>query len=643
MYRGGYMLKEYGYLRVGACVNKTKLSDVFYNVEEIIRNLDAAIKKGIEIIVFPEMSLTGYTCQDLFLSDDLLTNTIKGLDMLKEYSSSHEITFIIGAPIKIDNALYNCAISFSNGKIIGVTPKTYIPNYQEFYEYRYFSSAKELKRNELKILNEIVPISNMLLYHASNNTEITYAVEICEDLWMSNCPSNMTSLLGANIIFNLSSSNEIVGKYEYRKNLIKMNAAKNIVAYVYASTGLSESTSDLLFSGHSMIATSNGEIKENKRFDFESNIICDDIDFKRINNDRIKMRSYEQVGFDITPVDTYFELPIKNNTLVKKYTKTPFLAHNKDSLEEIINIQAYALAKRIKFLGNTKMVIGISGGADSTLAFLICLKVINILNMNPKDLIAITMPGFGTSNRTYKNASNLVNQSNATLIEISIKDACIQHYKDIGHDMKTYDITYENVQARERTQILFDYANKVSGIVIGTGDLSEIALGWDTYNGDHMSSYAVNMSIPKTLVTTLISKIRDDEKNPLLKDTLTDILNTPISPELLPLDDNGNIAQKSEESVGPYILHDFFLYHFLRYGASVKKLYFLAKNTFDMEEAEIKKYLTIFIKRFFSQQFKRNCMPDGIKVGSISLSPRGDLRMSSDTYSSMYLKELEDL
>lgn len=636
------MLKQYGYVRVGACVNELRITDVFYNVEEIKKNICLAIEKGIEILCFPELSLTGYTCQDLFLNEDLITHTMQALADLKEFSRNKDIVFIVGAPIKIGSSLYNCAISISNGKVLGITPKTFIPNYSEFYEYRYFSSAEQLTVNEILFLDERVAVSNRLLYKVSTY-DICYAVELCEDLWVNTPPSNYACLKGANLIFNLSCSNEIVGKYEYRKNLVQVQATSNLCGYVYASAGLSESTTDLLFSGHLMIAEPSGPIIENQRFQFESNLIYQDIDISRINQDRIKNRCYEQKKLEMECQTVYFDLPLKNNELCRTYSQTPFLTDDLSTLEEILNIQTYALAKRVQYLGNTKMVIGISGGADSTLAFLIALRVIKVLKMDSKSLIAVTMPGFGTSNRTYQNAIRLIQSTGATLKEISIKEACLQHYKDIGHDPNVYDVTYENSQARERTQILFDLANQVSGIVIGTGDLSEIALGWATYNGDHMSNYCVNASIPKTLVTRLIRKIKDDAEEGIFKDTLVDILDTPISPELLPLDSNGNIAQKSETSVGPYILHDFFLYHFMRYGASVKKLYFLALRTFSLDKAEIKKYLTIFIKRFFTQAFKRSCMPDGVKVGSISLSPRGDFRMSSDVSYQMYLKELEDL
>ena len=637
------MLKEYGYVRVGAIVNEIHLCDVDYNVSEIIRLVKEADSKGVEIVTFPELSIVGYTAQDMFLNTDLYNGCIHGLSLLKSFSKETKTIFIVGSPIRINNSLYNCAISFYNGHIIGITPKTYIPNYNEFYEARYFKSGNELKLDSIELLGERVVISNKLIYKC-DNFDVTYAIDLCEDLWMANTPSNFTSLKGANIIFNLSSSNETIGKVSYRRNLVRMQASKTLAAYVYASSGINESTSDILFSGHAMIAEPDGTFIENERFKFESNMIIQDVDIQRIMSDRIKERSYETVDFNIDVKETHFSLIRRENELLREYNKKPFLAHTKEGLEEILNIQAYALAKRVKHIGNSKMVIGISGGADSTLAFLVSMKVTRILNLPSTNVIAITMPGFGTSGRTYNNSVNLIKAYGADFREISIKDACIQHFKDIKHPDGVYDITYENVQARERTQILFDVANQENGIVVGTGDMSELALGWATYNGDHMSNYGVNCSIPKTLVTTLIGHIRDGEEG-IIKETLTDILNTPISPELLPLDDNGNIAQATEKSVGPYILNDFFLYHFLRYGAPLKKIYFLACRTFkdEFKEEEIKATLKVFVRRFFTQQFKRNCVPDGIKVGSVAVSPRGDLRMSSDTFNKMYLKELENL
>jgi NAD+ synthase (glutamine-hydrolysing) len=637
------MLKEYGYIRVGAIVNEIHLCDPIWNALEIIRNLKIAEEKGVEIVTTPELSLTGYTAQDMFLNDDLYQGVLKAIEMLKEYSKNSSLVFIVGAPIKVLNSLYNCALSFYKGSIIGITPKTYIPNYNEFYEARWFKSANDLKVNEINLLGENVKISNMLCYQC-DNYDVSYAIDICEDLWVSNTPSNFTSLNGATIIFNLSSSNETIGKVSYRRKLVSMQASKTLSAYVYASSGISESTSDILFSGHAMIAEPDGTMVENERFQFESNMIIQDVDIQKIKNDRVKQNSYARHDFGITYPKTYFSLSTHKNELLRVYNKKPFLAHTKEGLEEILNIQSYALAKRVKHLGNSKMVIGISGGADSTLAFLITMRVCNILNLDKKNVIAITMPGFGTSGRTYNNSKTLIQSYGADFREISIKDACIQHFKDINHKDGVFDITYENTQARERTQILFDVANQEGGIVVGTGDLSELALGWATYNGDHMSNYGINCSIPKTLVTTLIRHIKDSEEG-IIKKTLEDILATPISPELLPLDENGNIKQETEKNVGQYILNDFFLYHFLRYGAPMKKIYFLALNTFKDEftKEEIKATLILFVKRFFTQQFKRNCVPDGIKVGSVAVSPRGDLRMSSDTYYKLYLDEVEKL
>ncbi len=636
------MLKEYGFVRVGSAINKLKVADIKYNVNEIIKILDDAINKGIEIITFPELSLTGYTCYDLFLNDDLLNNTIKGLEKLKNYSINKDIVFIVGCPLKIGNVLYNCAISINSGSIIGITPKSFIPNYNEFYEARYFASANNLKINKIELLGEEVLISNKLIYQAKNHPNICYAIDICEDLWNANSPSNITSMLGATIIFNLSSSNEVVGKRNYRKKLVSIQASKTTSAYVYASSGITESSSDLLFSGHLIICDDSNELIENNRFSFESDLIYTDIDVSKIVNNR-KMKNNFDILISDNIIKTEFKISKKPNSLLKKYSKTPFVYNNKEDLEEVLNIQAYALARRIKHLNNTKMVIGISGGADSTLAFLICLKTTKILNIDPSNVIAITMPGFGTTNRTYLNAKKLIEESKATFKEISIKEACIRHYSDIGQDLNTFDVTYENSQARERTQILFDYANKINGIVVGTGDLSEIALGWATYNGDHMSNYSINCSIPKTLVTALISYIKDTTDNIIIKEVLSDILNTPISPELLPPDKNGNIIQSSEDSVGPYFLQDFFLYHFITSNAGMKKLYYIATLTFNMPKEIIKQHLTTFIKRFFTQQFKRNCMPDGIKATEVSLSPRGDFKMPSDASYNLYLEELEDL
>ena len=577
-----------------------------------------------------------------------LDDSIKALEQVLNETKDIDIISILGMPLRHDNQLFNCAAVITKGKILGVIPKTYIPNYQEFYEARWFSSSKELITEEIEILGQLVPITTNILFQDKTLKEATFGIEICEDLWTVNPPSNNHALAGATMIFNLSSSNELIGKQEYRKSLVSSQSARTISAYIYASSGVMESTSDILFGGASMIYENGSILAENKRFELESNIITADIDVLKLANDRIKNRSFMKN----TNLEEYkiIKLDIKDNIkeLNREYKEYPFVPSNElernKRCEEIIEIQSTALARRLIQVGNPKCVIGMSGGLDSTLAFLVIVKAYEKLKRNPKDIIGITMPGFGTTDRTYQNSIDLVKEYGGTLKEISIKDAALLHMKDIGLPETDRSITYENIQARERTQILMDVANMENGLVIGTGDLSELALGWCTYNGDHMSMYAVNTSIPKTLVRYLVAWVKDttDGKK---KEVLQDILDTPISPELLPPDEAGNILQKTESSIGPYVLHDFYLYHFLRYGATPKKIYTLAKHTFknSFSKEEIKKWLKVFIRRFFTQQFKRNCIPDGVKVGSISLSPRGDLRMPSDANYEAWIKELEDI
>ena len=641
-------MKEYGYVRVGAMVNKLSLANPIKNAEEIIKQIKEAVKLNTSIVTTPELSLTGYTCGDLFLQDQLLEDSKKALQKVLEETKELDIISILGMPIKQDNQLFNCAVVIQKGKILGIVPKTYIPNYQEFYEARWFSSSKDLKNNEIEILGQNVPISTNLLFQDKTLTDITFGIDICEDLWTVTPPSNNHTLAGATIIFNLSSSNELIGKQEYRKSLVSSQSARTISAYIYASSGVMESTSDVLFGGASMIYENGSKLAENKRFEIESNIITADIDVLKLANDRRKNRSYmnmaQKLEYNIIKIEVFDTI----KELQREYKEYPFVPSNElersRRCEEIIEIQSSALARRLIQLGNPKCIIGMSGGLDSTLAYLVIVKAFEKLKRNTKDIIGITMPGFGTTGRTYQNAVDLVKEYGATLKEISIKEASLLHMKDIGLPEVDRSITYENIQARERTQILMDVANMEGGLVIGTGDLSELALGWCTYNGDHMSMYAVNTSIPKTLVRYLVAWVADttDGKK---KEVLKDILDTPISPELLPPDEAGNILQKTESSIGPYVLHDFFLYHFLRYGATPKKIYMLAKHTFknSFSKEEIKKWLKVFIRRFFTQQFKRNCIPDGVKVGSISLSPRGDLRMPSDASYEAWLKELEEI
>lgn len=638
-------MNEYGYVKVGASTLELKVSDTIYNVQMIKKQIDEAVNKNIQIISFPELSITGYTCGDLFNQDILIDKSYKGLKDLVDYSKDKMIVIIVGSPIKCENKLYNCAVVINNGKILGIVPKTYIPNYNEFYEMRWFKSSNDLKIKEINLFNEFVPIGVDLIFTSKLDDELKFGVEICEDVWSLYPKSNDYASSGASIIFNLSASNETIGKYDFRKELIKMQSIKTISGYVYSSSGINESSTDLLFSGSSLIYENGKLLSENNRFDFNSNLIYSDVDIKRLVNDRRKNTSFIS-NTDKEYRNIYFTTS-KNNLISRKYSKYPFVPSNEDKREErckeIINIQSSALAKRLKHTNIKKCVIGVSGGLDSTLAFLVIKKAFEKLKIDNKNIIAVTMPGFGTTNRTYENALDLIKINNATLKEIDIKKACLVHYSDIDQDINNHDITYENAQARERTKILMDIANKENALVIGTGDLSELALGWCTYNGDHMSMYSVNSSIPKTLVKYLVKYIADtDKKN---KKVLYDILSTPISPELLPADEKGNIKQITEDKIGPYILHDFYLYHFFRYGASPKKIYMLAVNTFENEysKEEILKWLKVFIKRFFTQQFKRSCMPDGVKVGSISLSPRGDLRMPSDASYNIWIKELEEI
>ena len=640
-------MKEYGFIRVGATSPRLYLANPLKNAKELINQIKKANEQDTAIIVTPELSITGYTCGDLFFQERLLTDAKLALQEILEETKTLDIISILGMPIRHDNQLLNCAIVIHQGKILGIVPKTYIPNYQEFYEARWFDSSNNLQTQEITLLNQTVPISKNLIFQDTKEEKYTFAVEICEDLWTVNPPSNNHALNGATIIFNLSSSNELIGKHEYRKSIIQTQSAKTISAYIYTSSGIMESTSDILFGGTTLIYEDGTLLKENNRFELESTLTTADIDVDRLQHDRIKNKSFMK-NLEISN-DKIIKVNIKNKLkeLNRTYDEYPFVPGNikkRDKrCEEILNIQATALVRRLIHLNNSKCVIGISGGLDSTLAFLVIIDAYKKLNKSTKDIIAITMPGFGTTDRTYQNAINLVREYGATLKEISIKEATTVHMKDIGLKENDRSVAYENAQARERTQILMDVANKEGGFVIGTGDLSELALGWCTYNGDHMSMYAVNASIPKTLVRYLVAWFKDKEKDHK-KEILQDILATPISPELLPPTESGKILQKTESAIGPYVLHDFFLYHFLRLGESPKKIYMLACLTFkdSFSKEEIKKWLKVFITRFFTQQFKRNCMPDGIKVGSVSLSPRGDLRMPSDADLEAWLKDLEE-
>ena len=639
-------MKEYGFIRVGAIVNKLVLASPIDNAKEIVKMLRKADKEGVSIVTTPELALTGYTCGDLFLQDDLLNKSEEALDFILKETDNIDIISIIGMPIRCNNQLINSAVVISKGNILGIVPKTYIPNCSEFYEKRWFTSSMDLRIDDVNLLGKKVPISTKLIFKDKEKNEIAFAIEICEDLWAVSPPSNNHCLNGSTIIFNLSSSNEIVGKDSYRRNLVSMQSAKTISSYIYCSSGIMESTSDLVFGGASLIYENGKLLKDNKRFDLNSNLIYTDIDVLNLINERRRNSSYTSSVYNNDYKVVEVNVNDKIKSLDRTYKMYPFIpTTNKEKrFEEILEIQSSALARRILYLNNTKCVIGMSGGLDSTLAFLVIVRAFRKLGRDNKDIIGVTMPGFGTTDRTYLNAINLVKEYGATLKEVSIKEASLLHMRDIGLDESDRSITYENIQARERTQILMDIANMVGGIVIGTGDLSELALGWCTYNGDHMSMYSVNSSIPKTLVRHLVGYVKDNSTDKRKK-ILTDILDTPISPELLPPDEAGNILQKTESSIGPYVLHDFFLYHLLRHGSSFKKIYFLAKITFkdSFANEEIKNWLKVFIKRFYTQQFKRNAVPDGVKVGTVSLSPRGDLRMPSEASYEYILEELDKI
>lgn len=632
-------MNEYGYVRCAAASLKMEVANPRWNEQEMEHVIAEAVSNGVAILVLPECAMTGYTCADLFFQKTLLEETEHQIAKLKKFLEGKEIIVAVGAPIQIENKLYNMGIVLQNGHILGMVPKTYLPNYNEFYEQRWFASSADLKESEIEFLGEKVPVGKDLLF---GNQNTYFALEICEDLWSVTPPSDTYALNGATILLNLSASNETIGKKEYRENLIKMHSAKQISAYVYASSGPLESTTDILFSGATLIYENGSKLAEGKRFQFDNTLTIADVDVEKLLHDRMKNTSFHTNQLE--PVrKIHCSIPATNQPIRRTYAKYPFVPSNpnkrNERANEILTIQSCALARRLKHTGSKKCILGVSGGLDSTLAYLVILRAFDILKIAPQNLIAVTMPGFGTTDRTYQNAKELIRKTGATLREVSIKDACILHYKDIGHDAGNHDVTYENAQARERTQILMDIANQESGLVIGTGDLSELALGWCTYNGDHMSMYAVNTSIPKTLVRYLVEY--EMQNNETLHDVLKSILDTPISPELLPPSKDGKILQKTESKIGPYMLHDFFLYHFLRNGFSTKKIFYLAKETFkdDYEEEELRKWLTVFMKRFFSQQFKRSCLPDGVKVGSVSLSPRGDLRMPSDATSKIWIEE----
>lgn len=647
-------MNNYGFVKVAAASPSLKVADCEYNTYEIIKQIHEAENQDATIIVFPELCITAYTCQDLFNQRLLLEEALNSLSQVCTATKESRSAVVVGLPIEAGNKLYNAAAVVSNGKIWGIIPKTFLPNYNEFYDKRWFSSSYELKQDTIQIFDQEVPIGTNIIFTFN---ECRFAIEICEDLWTPIPPSSAHCLFGADIILNLSASPETVGKHPYRQALVSQQSGRCIAGYVYAAAGNGESTTDLVFAGSSVIAE-NGEIlSEGERFSFDSRICVADIDIEKLRNDRLKNKSFspteykslDNVEYRTVKIETGRQTEQKKEYPLKRFVNsTPFVPSpdkTDERCSEIFSIQVGGLAKRLLHTNIQSGVIGVSGGLDSTLALLVMIKAFDKLGISRKNIYGITMPGFGTTDRTYNNAVSLMESLGITIKEISIKDAVLQHFKDIDHNPDVHDITYENSQARERTQILMDYANKVNGLVIGTGDLSELALGWCTYNGDHMSMYAVNTSIPKTLVKTLVRWVAETQMDKKTHDILLDVLDTPISPELLPAGKDGKILQITEDTVGPYILHDFFLYNMLRFGFEPSKIYFLAKYAFKgrYEEKEILKWLKTFYHRFFTQQFKRSCMPDGPKVGSINLSPRGDWRMPSDASAKMWLRQLDTM
>lgn len=632
-----------GFVKAAAVTPKIKVADTKYNAELILDMMKESTRQGAKIVVFPELCLTGYTCQDLFLQERLLQGAKDALMKLVKESASLDAIFFVGLPFEILGKLYNVAAVFSHGEVLGLVPKSYLPNYNEFYEARHFVSGAELATEVVLPDGSCVPADRDLLFVCEQMPKLRIGVELCEDLWTPNPPSISHALAGASVLVNLSASNELTGKDSYRRELVSGQSARLLAAYIYASAGEGESTQDLVFSGHNIIAENGQILAESKRFGH--GILYSEIDVERLCAQRRRMTTF--VTEDQTHTEILFSLKIEETKLTRFIDPAPFVPTDRQNREkrcdEILMIQAMGLKKRLEHTG-ANAAVGISGGLDSTLALLVTVRAFDLCGRDHKGITAVTMPGFGTTDRTYDNAVKLIQSLGAEFVEVDICQSVNVHFSDIGQDPSVHDVTYENSQARERTQILMDIANKKNALVIGTGDLSELALGWATYNGDHMSMYAVNASVPKTLVRHLVRYYADTCEDKQLSDTLYDVLDTPVSPELLPPED-GKISQKTEDLVGPYELHDFFLYYMLRQGFSPAKIYRLAKIAFagTYEDAFILKWLKTFCRRFFAQQFKRSCLPDGPKVGSVAVSPRGDLRMPSDACATLWMEELNTI
>lgn len=643
-----------GFVKVAAAVPAVKVADCEYNTLQIENIIAQAEGKGVEIIVFPELCITSYSCQDLFRQSLLLEQVEASMLMLLDFTRNLDIISIVGLPVVVGDMLLNCAAVIQKGDLLGLIPKTYLPNYSEFYEKRWFASSQDLQPTEIRFAgNKILVTPQPTLFKTCDG--VLFGIEICEDVWAPAPPSNRLALAGADMTFNLSASDELIGKHKYLKSLLSQQSARTISGYIYSGCGFGESSQDVVYAGNAFIYENGQLLAEGERFSFKPQVIISQIDIEKLRSERRNNSTYvnAQREHDARIVNAHTTVAQRDFELIRDVDPHPFIPGQEDmgtSCNEIFSIQVAGLAKRLVHTNCKTVVLGISGGLDSTLALLVCVKTFDKLGWSRKGIVGVTMPGFGTTDRTHNNAVTLMESLGVTIREVSISAAVEQHFKDIGHDMSVHDVTYENSQARERTQILMDLGNQLGGLVIGTGDLSELALGWATYNGDHMSMYGVNAGIPKTLIRHLVQYVAESVDD-TSRETLLDIIDTPVSPELIPADEDGNIRQKTEELVGPYELHDFFLYYVLRFGFRPLKIFMLASKAFNgnnngttfYDDATIKKWLTIFLRRFFSQQFKRSCLPDGPKVGSVSLSPRGDWRMPSDASSTLWLKECEQI
>lgn len=639
-----------GFIKVAAATPEIKTADCEYNKNTIIELIRQADAQEVKILVFPELCITGYTCQDLFFQSALLDGALKALREIAAATAGTDMLTVVGCPLRVRGELYNCAVIIKGGEILGAVPKKFLPNYNEFYEMRHFTAAPE-GQHDIELFGKSVPFGLNLLFECRQLPELVFAAEICEDLWAAQPPSIALALNGATIIANISASNETIGKDSYRRSLVSGQSARLLCGYIYASAGDGESTQDLVFSGHNIISENGIILKESELF--STGLTVTEIDLQRLAFERRKNTSFRDNSNGNLPSSECarriaFDISLSATTLTRTFDANPFVPQSDDEKDKrcgsILMMQARGLAKRVKHTGCKKLVVGISGGLDSTLALLVCVETMKLLNRPMSDIVTVTMPCFGTTERTKSNAERLCGLLGTTLRVIDITKSVRQHFEDISHDENVHDVVYENGQARERTKVLMDIANAEGGMVVGTGDLSELALGWATYNGDHMSMYGVNASVPKTLVRHIVHYYAETSEDKL-REVLFSIYDTPVSPELLPADENGNIAQKTEDLVGPYELHDFFLYNGIRWGFPPKKVLRLAEYTFADSYSHdiILKWLKTFYRRFFSQQFKRSCLPDSVKVGSVTLSPRGDWRMPSDASAALWLKELEEI